>query len=247
MRKEISQMLEGYGNVCRYDDAASAYVDFHQTVNETNPDPDEISSMLVHDTHALAVLTSGVMRLHGLRGSGMVLLGNNEGRILSTHYSAQEIDPVAERYGSYQKVAIRKIGQGALVGRSRYKDPYDQYQYIEEILVDNGLKPSYPTHHLDYVALNTGNDLFITAGASGMLPSTEVADYMRERESERLQRDYEAGLLDWAGDEFAGLYDLLAASVVASKYSYMAGYYKAEQLNLNVFDLLSERSGQNLH
>ena len=198
-------------------DKPAAYVEFHQFINENDLAVDEIEAASKQNKSVLSAaqnvrrstLYVGLDKTNLLRGSGMIVIGDHSGNILAADYALDENDRdlVAEKYPGYQKVALKKLAQAALLGDAGLDNIVQQYQKLQEILEEYGLtNPGEPSHHLGYAA-----NVSLTAGVSGMLPSEAMAAELVRLSSAITLSDWRRGWVDWQYDEQAGFMDLIVA------------------------------------
>ncbi|HXY18154.1 MAG TPA: hypothetical protein VEH48_01895 [Candidatus Nitrosopolaris sp.] len=220
----VSQEIKsGYAAIAKASsdsDRVKAYAEFHRQLDGAKISVDDIegasrqSGTIFEATKAArdkkVRIKRGTKRL--LRGSGIIVVGSYDGDILAADYhrDLENEDLVANKYPGYQKIAVRKIGQALLLGSVNAKSVVNQYHRLQEMLVESGLtETSAPPHHLGYAG---GHGL--TVGASGMLPTDEVAAELSELLAPELVEGYRRRWVDWKHDEFAGAIDLAAADHV---------------------------------
>lgn len=225
-RQETLDLRRGYASIATAaseTDAVSAYKEFHLLLEELQPDADTVLSAATQKFKLLQIINSvraGEIKrpastLRYFIGTGIMLVGHSNGEILAGSYKGEN-DIVAEHHGSYQYVALRKLGQAALLGHTEigYAPSQEAYQRLQMILEEASLSiPQWP-HHLGYALSRISAGDFLTAAASGMLPTDGIAqtiakDYPATMATGRLR-----GWYDWAEDESAGLHDAVAAASV---------------------------------
>lgn len=219
---EVRQLKDGYADIAlakNGGDAVKAYKEFHLMLEETKPGVDMVTSVAVKpDVLALKAIErvrSGQVYPEGgyFRGSGIIIVGDSDGEILAASYQDYE-DPVAKHYGNYQYVALRKTGLAAMIGKLGIIPGFgnDNYMRIQRILEANELSQTHAPHHLGYAAVPpVGTSRFLTAGASGMLPTPAIAKQTSQQNLARFNTDRQNGVYKWVGDEAAGLHDTVAA------------------------------------
>lgn len=233
MEKLLDRIEEGFGQVCMEADPVSAYEGYHRMLVVESDNIDGLflanakESLLARRTDSADFLDSnnvtfcldsarghkfmgpdGVARPY-LLGSGIVVVGDvKTGRLIAVDYrkGPEEVDPLEEHYGNYMHVAFRKAGQAALLNRLLM---HESQSTLEEQLIALDLKSGADLpHHHGYASRGS-----LVAGASGMLPSPELAEAIEASFPEEKQRAVELGYLGPAGmlDFFAGLHDEEAA------------------------------------
>lgn len=260
--KKIEQGFASITGAASATDAEKAYVAYHKMLDEEKPSADDLASLgspvtvahwagekvrrgLAFDDHR----TQEGKIYPYMRGSGAIVLGTSEGQILHFSYKGEGSDPVADKYGPYQHVAVRKLGQGALLAGMGIFDELAQYRELERILIENGLKvaDSAP-HHLGYAALALeGGAGFVVAGASGMLPHEHLQSSLREQFAEHLEDAYKNGWLDWDGDEFAGFHDYATASAALHTLAHQSLPPRQQLKDYEEQVRLRQRAGHNMH
>ena len=268
--RQIEDSYESIGQTTTFTDAEKAYADFHQLLEEINPSTmilgqlgkkglptrrifDDVRSFEyeVYQDEARQGRRAGKpskqpwLRYPIFRGTGTLAMGSNEA-IWDVVYDDSPDDPVAEQYGNYQRVALRKLGQGILLGAGNFRDTNEQYQELERVLVENNLKEPLPTHHLGYAFRRDGSHIVAT-GATGMLPSEIMRVNMKANLGSAIEEDQNLGLFEWERDELAGYYDSLAATLAVDDY-FGFGLSVRPQVNEIIKGASELRAaGQNLH
>jgi hypothetical protein len=224
--------MKSYRNIFTHADFKGPTVELLHAIREQRPTPDMIEELIGDEPHsgvlaAIANVRRVERSIRGenggeyFRGSGIVVVGDDE-KLLAADYQGhgnderEAGDPVADKYGGYQHMALWKVVLGAYasrLGRGRLSIA-GTYPSVNRMLAVRNLLPDGLTfHHIGYAS--DGIPTFpLVAGASGMLPSDDVADTIARREYNVLNRDRAAGLVDWPRDEFAGYHDLVAATSV---------------------------------
>jgi hypothetical protein len=219
-----AEIKSGYKSIAtaQGQDKVKAYTEYHQFLNEAEISVEDIQAASSDMNTAVQIIeesrrkriTIGSSKTKLLRGSGIVVMGDRFGDILAASYltEANGEDLVAKQYPGYQKVALRKMGQAAMVGNVNATQSMlrGKYRLLQEILLEAGLLgQDDPPHHLGYAAVHS-----FMVGASGMLPSDEVAEQLSLELAPELEADRSRGWVEWPHDEFAGAIDLAVADDV---------------------------------
>ncbi len=234
---QLEQSMADYRAIFDHDDFTAPFVEFVTAVRSMAPSPDEMTQVSSQSRRMLGAIADvrRVTTYHGggnavpyFRGSGIVVAGDSEG-LVAVDYQSSGItegfddtrvgDPVADRYPSYQHVALEKVAKGALIYhimlRSNGITMSGLYGAVNEILVANGLQDAEVPHHLGYAQYGSTG---LVAGASGMLPSKDQDEQMRRYHAGVVDQDTARGWVEWPGDYFAGFHDKVAADSVLSTY-----------------------------
>lgn len=222
------QIRDGYKSICDSktgEDAVRRYADYHQEMLSLPPMESgqiieaadltsDIDISTLWDTHTT---TPGVPYFHG---SGLVAVGNvAEGKVIAVTagpLSDTEQDLVQKKYNNYRNYVPLFLGASAMLivlGVQESNLGHEAYVRYTEILKSTGILESSKVPHLgnSQRLQKTGNRVLkLSAGASGVLPSSKVALAFAVDLANEFKADSQAGLLSWEWDAAAGYHDEVA-------------------------------------
>lgn len=227
MSEVIRDIRRAYKGICNAKDPRSAYLDLHTFLDETRPQVEileELPQRRNVDTQdfinrAVQNVRQGKLEHNSntyFLGSGIMTAGDSDGNILAVDYSLTQFDkdPVALEHGPYQYMAVKKLGFAALTARlhiSLTTDTAKRGFQEDRLFLELGLTlPRYLGHAVRM--LSTAGS-FITAGASGMLPSIQTTDEFAKNYPQIVSSATKQGIS--RHDVAAGLHDTVAAHSLA--------------------------------